>query len=299
MEPHIVNPDPRYSPAVLMEPAASGYIHLAAEVHAPARPGPLLFRGRAKRELIRTLHELGRRLEGEPGVEKVTIYEAIVIPPLGRFPYVRERAGEIPLPRFDVAVLVETTSTAAIGDVQATASYRDLLETLRSRSRRTHVVAARNAKRIGDVDTSRPGLFLFNYFVADDADRALRLWEHLAGWYEAETGLDNSTLLVPLEGERSSYLAINHARWDMSAPRLFSRQFRKRSFWTFVRANLAENRVGAMPVLYRLARPERSAVLPALPVVLAAAALLATAATALALRRGRRRALNPLLRRLA
>ncbi|HEX9289879.1 MAG TPA: hypothetical protein VF904_10165 [Anaeromyxobacteraceae bacterium] len=289
MELQIVNPDPRYAPAALLEPATSGYIHIGAEERPPPRPGPLLFRGRAKRHLLATLDELARRLERERAVEKVTVYEAVAIPPFSRFPYVKDRAGEIRFPRFDVVVLVETTSPAALRDVQATAPYRELLDTLRAHARRVHVVAARNAKRMGDVDKTRQGLFLFNYFVADDAERALRLWDHLAAWYQVETGLDNSTLLVPLEGERSDYLAINHARWDESVPRFMSRQLLKRSFRTFVQANLAANRVGAMPVLYRLARPERRAVLPALPVVVGTAAVLAAGVTAMALRRGRRR----------
>jgi len=290
MELQIVNPDPRYVPAPLMEPATSGYIHLAAEVRPPARPGPILFRGRAKSELLAQLDALARALERESGVEKVTTYEAVGFPPFTRFPYVKERAEEIRLPRFDVVVLVETTSPADVRDVQGTAAYRQLLETLLAHSRRVHVVAARNAKRIGDVDRDRQGLFLFNYFVADDKELALRLFDHLAGWYEVETGLDNSTLLVPLEGERSDYLAINHARWDQSLPRFLSRQLLKKSFRTFVQANLAANRVGSMPVLYRLARPEPQRARGALPVLLAAGAglVLATlAATALRRRRAR------------
>ncbi len=217
MELQIVNPDPRYAPAALLEPATSGYIHIGAEVRPPPRPGPLLFRGRAKRHLLATLDELARRLERERAVEKVTVYEAVAIPPFSRFPYVKDRAGEIRFPRFDVVVLVETTSPAALRDVQATAPYRELLDTLRAHARRVHVVAARNAKRMGDVDKTRQGLFLFNYFVADDAERALRLWDHLAAWYQVETGLDNSTLLVPLEGERSGAAAPQEELPDVRA----------------------------------------------------------------------------------
>jgi hypothetical protein len=223
-------------------------------------------------------------------VAKVTVYEAVAIPPFNRFPYVSERIDRIRLPRFDVVVLVETTSPDVIRAVQATAPYRALVEALQANARRMHVIAARNAKRIGDVDKSRQGLFLFNYFVADDAELALRLWDHLSGWYEVETGLDNSTLLVPLEGEGSDYLAINHARWDQSLPRFLSSQLLKKSFRTFVQANLAANRVGAMPVLYRLARPEHRMARRALPVLLAMAAgisLAALAATKLRSRRAR------------
>ncbi len=161
MNLQIVNPDPRYAPAALMEPTSFGYIHLAAEVHPPHRPGPLLLRGRAKSHLLANLAELARELERVGGVEKVTVYEAIAFPPFGRFPYVKERADRIRFPRFDVVVLVETTSLAAIRQVQGTVPYRTLLDTMRKNARRVHEIAARNAKRIGDVDKSRQGLFLF------------------------------------------------------------------------------------------------------------------------------------------
>lgn len=111
----------------------------------------------------------------------------------------------------------------------------------------------RNAKRIGDVASSRRGLFLFTYFVADDAEVGLALWDYLAGWCAAETGLDNSMVLVPLDGERSDYTFINFARWDERLPRFLWRQLSTKSFRTYVLANLEAKRVGSMPVLYRLA----------------------------------------------
>ena len=77
-----------------------------------------------------------------------------------------------------------------------------------------HIIVARNVKRVGDVDKRRKGVFLFNYFVGEDPRVTLALWDYLAGWYTVETGMDNSTLHLPLEGERSDYTIINHARWD-------------------------------------------------------------------------------------
>jgi hypothetical protein len=59
--------------------------------------------------------------------------------------------------------------------------------------------------------------------------------------------------LVPLAGERSDYLAINHARWDISLPRFLWRQLSKASFTNYVQENLEANRVCSMPVLYLLA----------------------------------------------
>src|SRR6185437_10141782 len=53
--------------------------------------------------------------------------------------------------------------------------------------------------------------------------------QSLSGWYEAETGLDNSTLLAPLEGGQSDYVMINHARGDGSLPVFMARQLPKRN----------------------------------------------------------------------
>src|SRR5262249_58151303 len=91
-------------------------------------------------------------------------------------------------------------------------------------ARAVRVMTARNARRIADVKIDRRGLFLFNHFAADDPAVMLELWEYLAGWYVAETGLRNSVAMVPLEGERSDYAIVNWARWDESPPRPFWRQ---------------------------------------------------------------------------
>jgi hypothetical protein len=65
--------------------------------------------------------------------------------------------------------------------------------------------------------------------------------------------MDNSTLLVPLEDQPSDYVVINHARWDSNLLGFAARQFTKKSFRTYMTANLDAHNVGAMPILYRLA----------------------------------------------
>jgi hypothetical protein len=121
-------------------------------------------------------------------------------------------------------------------------------------------MAAGCVRSLGEVEQSRGGLFLFNHFAPENPggitrEAAIELWEHLAGWYVAETGLDNSTLLAPIEvgAEPSDYVLVNHARWDKAPMRLAAEQFGKPSFYRYVRANLAAAGVIAMPVLYRLA----------------------------------------------
>jgi hypothetical protein len=249
MELKIVHSDPRYSKVKLIEPTTLGYIHIAAEA-APRRL-PFLPNGREKSELLNRLKELASRLEQLAVVERVAVFDAIAFAPPSA--YVQERGGAIHVARFDIVVLIEAMSPEIARDVQTTPAYQALVDALRSKAKHMHDIAARNAKRIGDVDRTRKGLFLFNYFVAEDAGVMLQLWDYLAGWYEAETGLDNSILLAPLQGQQSDYLIINHARWDGSLLRFLWRQMSKKSFRNYMLANLETNRVGAMPVLYRLA----------------------------------------------
>ncbi|MGH3328836.1 MAG: hypothetical protein ACRDPT_13775 [Streptomycetales bacterium] len=248
MDLEIVNPQPKYPPVQLIDPPQLGYIHVAAAVGPPAQPGPPVpRRSREKTALFTRLKSLATELEKLSEVVKATVYHAIVVPPPGG--YAKDRAGHVA--RYDVVVLIETTSPEVIAEVQGAEPYTLLLGALTAAAKDVHVMKARCVRRVGDVDKSRQGLFLFNYFVAEDAQVALALWDHLAGWYAVATGLDNSTLLAPI-GD-ADYVFVNHARWDYSLPRFMVRQFTKPSFWTYLRANLLVNRTGAMPILYRLA----------------------------------------------
>jgi hypothetical protein len=48
-------------------------------------------------------------------------------------------------------------------------------------------------------------------------------------------------------------VVINHARWDGNLLSFMARQFTKKSFRSYMVANLDAHNVGAMPILYRLA----------------------------------------------
>jgi hypothetical protein len=150
MELQIVSPDPKYPRVKLIEPTTLGYLHIAAVVSPPSLP--FMPTGRAKSELLTRLKALAHHLEQHDSVEKVTVFDAIAVPPLERLPYVRERADAIRVARFDIVVLVEAKSPAAACAVQTAPAYQALVDTLRSKARRMHVFVARNAKRIGDVD---------------------------------------------------------------------------------------------------------------------------------------------------
>ena len=169
----IINENPKYPPVKLIEPTTRGYIHLAAVVQP--RRVPVMPVGREKAPLFVRLKHLALQLEHLDLVEKVTVYSAIAIaPPSG---YAREHGDTIHLPRYDIVVLVETTSPEAARQVQKTAEYAALVEALRSKASDVHIVVARNVKRVGDVDKSRKGIFLFNYFVGEDSQVTLALWD--------------------------------------------------------------------------------------------------------------------------
>jgi hypothetical protein len=246
MDLKIVNPNPKYGRAKLIEPPPLGYIHVAAAVEPPSR-GPLPRRSPRKQALLANLKSLATQLERLETVEKATVYRAILVPPPAG--YAKEKASHVA--RYDVVVLIETTSPEVIDEVQRSEPYKLLLEAVTQATSDVHVMRARCVRRIADVDKTRQGLFLFNYFVADDPEVALELWDYLADWYVVETGLRNSTLLAPI-GD-ADYVFVNHARWDESLPRFMVRQMTKPSFFTYVLANMRANRTGAMPLLYRLA----------------------------------------------
>jgi hypothetical protein len=246
MHLQIVNADPKYTLVKLVEPTALGYIHIAAEMHP--RAVPLLPNPRAKSMLLAELKALAHRLQQFDAAVRVSVFDSTGYSPLS--PDLQQRADAIHIARFDIVVLIETTSPATARELQTTAVYQTLLETVRHEATSVHVIAARTAKQIGDVDKARSGAFRFTYFVADDADVMLQLWDYLAGWYAVETGLANASLLVPLHGERSDYVGIEYAGLG---GRSLVRQMRTKSFRTYLQANLAANRVGAMPVLYQRA----------------------------------------------
>jgi hypothetical protein len=246
MDLQLVNPQPRYAKVTLIEPPPLGYLHVAATVDPPRGRTPFPGRSPHKAALLTRLRTLAYQLARLGAVKTATVYRAVLLtPPAGSAKQTPHRA------RYDVVVLIETTSPAVLGEVQATQPYQLLVEAVTEAATDVHVMPARCPRRVGDVDKTRQGLFLFNYFVADDAAVALQLWDYLAGWYAVETGLDNSTLLEPI-GE-ADYVFVNHARWDDSLPRFMLRQLTKPSFRTYVLANLQANRTGAMPILYRLA----------------------------------------------
>jgi hypothetical protein len=245
----VVNASERFPKVpALVEPTTSGYILDAAQVD---RRPPFLPNSREKRRLISLCKQWCRELEADPNVVSAVVFDAILIPP-GRGEFIKERPGRVHIARFDLVILIETTSPQAIDAIEASPVYARMERAVEEEATDTYAVAATNVRRMGPVDHDTQGVFLFNYFFADDTARNLAVWEYTAGWFQKETGLDNSTVLLPREGERSDYRIINHCRWDRLRDILPSLTL-KSSFHNYVLANFEANNVAAMPILYRIA----------------------------------------------
>ncbi|MDQ0190906.1 hypothetical protein JI721_02785 [Alicyclobacillus cycloheptanicus] len=248
MNVHLVNPDDKYGRIALQAPTTRGYIHVAAQTCEPSFP----FRANTDTALLEELKELAAPLQAHSQVERVSVFRAVGLPPMDRLPYVRDHADSIRIARYDIALLIETTDASALAEVQSTPLYEAVVAYLQTKSMSLHVMTAVNQKRFGEVDVVRGGLFLFNYFVAKNRETLLELWEYLADWYRVEMKLDNSLLLVPTHPETSDYTALNHARFDGNLSGFLAKQLSKKSFRTYMLANLAAHHIGAMPILYRV-----------------------------------------------
>jgi hypothetical protein len=242
---NVVNHHLAFPPVALVEPSRACFTVLAAEVDT--RPAFLPSSRRKKRLLAQCKAQLAQ-LRELPGVTDAAVFNAVLVPPV-RGASLNRRARRA---RYDVTVLIECRDEPASKALRAHAAFEALVGMLDRDARYMHLVTASNARRIGPVDHSRPGVFLFNYFYADSVERNLAVWNYTAGWFQAETGLDNSTVLRPAEYSPSHYTLINHCRWDSLHDILPSLLF-KRTFRSYVLETFAANDVAAMPVLYRLA----------------------------------------------
>src|SRR5262249_58363790 len=154
---------------------------------------PFVMPSTRRARLLERLKRHAQWLKRIDAVVNATVFRAIALPPTGRFSgYLKARAGAIHVADFDVLVLIETRSPADAEPLQQTPAYQALVDSLRECARTVSVIAARNLKRIGDVDTSHQRLFLFNHFAADAPAVMRRLLDHLAGWQVRAPGLDPS-----------------------------------------------------------------------------------------------------------
>ncbi|CAB9522368.1 expressed unknown protein [Seminavis robusta] len=246
---------------MLKEPNEFGYIHIAAEIEMPS---PFHKNSAMKAGLLEELKVACKELlELYPGeVQRADVFDAFIIPPgskEGR--EVLDKGNyDIHVAEFDTAVLIECVNPDAAVRIRATPDFAKMKGKIDKVARFVHCITCSNAKRIDEVSKETDGVFLFNYFFAADMeskgsegiDILKSVWEYTAGWWTANANLDNSTPLLPLEGECSQYSLINHCRWNKGLD-VFPHLIFRPSLDQFVLKNFTANDIMAMPVLCHLA----------------------------------------------
>lgn len=181
---------------------------------------------------------------------EATLLKALIIPP-GKGVYLDKRP-DAHIARFDLAVLLRTKDVGSAEAVMKTPAIQTLVTHLRSASRFFYQMVGENVRRLGPVDHRQQGIFLLNYFLADDLEQNLNVFDYTAGWFQEQTGLNNSVLMHPVEQHGAHYTVINHARWDNLRDVLPALLF-KPSFRRYVLKHFEVNNTAAIPVLYKLA----------------------------------------------
>jgi hypothetical protein len=233
--------------ARMLPPNHSGYFLLAAEVDWR---GPFPRSSPAKRQLLADAKAGCLDLAKRADVLEATLFGAVLVAPGEGSELIKARASKVHHARYDVVILIRTSSIEAARKLREDPLYAALAAAVRQSASYSVELIARNSVRLGEVDHRPNHIFLFNYFYADDNAELLPVFEYTAGWFQAKTGLTNSTLLQPLEGEPTDNGIINHASWPSYSPFLPSLIFRP-SFRSFVLANFAANNIAAQPILYR------------------------------------------------
>jgi len=73
-------------------------------------------------------------------------------------------------------VLNECESEEVLERMRRHPAYKDMDRVITEAASYVHTIAATNPRRIGPVDHTRQGVFLFNYFVADSVAQNLGVW---------------------------------------------------------------------------------------------------------------------------
>ena len=244
-----VGPKNQFPKVTLIDPTSSGYLLLALEIDRRPPIGFFIESKQKKRLLLKLRHE-AISLEKNSKILDATVFKAMIIPP-GRGEFLKKRPS-VEIANFDVVMLIEFDTHESTRKFQRSLQWQDIEGSFKAETIKSLTVTGVNVRRIGHVDHSKKGVFLFNYFYADQVKQNIQVWEYTAGWFQDQTGLDNSTLILPDVVKENSYKIINHCRWDRLIDIMPSLIF-KRSFRKFVLNNFEANNVAAMPILYRLA----------------------------------------------
>lgn len=208
------------------EPTSDYFLYAGWSVDPPARL-PFVRRSDQRQRAIERCRAFTEAAERQEGIVAATVYEAEMIPPLPG------------IPRYDILMLIR--SRTRDGLAQSEARVQDLEPDF--------VMPAQNTRRIGDTDRSQSATFLFNHFVAGRPDVAMEGFDRVAGWFPEKLGVDNTTVLQPVDAASSAYVFVNYVRVPGGARRFLLAMLTRPSFHSRVRRTLRSYDMTALPLL--------------------------------------------------
>ncbi len=211
---------------VFDEPSADHFLYVGWSVDPPARV-PVVRRSDRRQRMIERCRDFAAATESREGLVAATVYEAEMIPPLPD------------VPRYDVLMLIRAHARSELGAVES--GLRELEPDFS--------MPAQNTRRIGETDSTRSASFLFNHFVAQRPAVALEGFDRVAGWFPGKLGVDNTTLLQPVDQATSPYAFVNYVRVPGGARGFLLSMLTRPSFYTQVRRTLSAYELTALPLL--------------------------------------------------
>jgi len=208
------------------EPSSDHFLYVAWGEDPPTRI-PIVRRSDKRRRLIERCRTFAATTESSEGVVAATVYEVELMPPLPD------------IPRYDVLMLIRARLRTALLPIELRLRHLEP----------DFMMAARNKRRIGDTGRKRSASFLFNHFVADRPAVAMEGFDRVAGWFPDKLGVDNTTLLEPVDQAISPYAFMNYVRVPRGSRSFLLGMLTKPSFYTEVRRTLRAYDMTALPLL--------------------------------------------------
>jgi|TARA_B110000881_G_C18429581_1_gene440208 hypothetical protein len=246
----IVNTHLNFPKVTLKSPLNTGFIIIAAEID---KKNSFFGGSKTKKLLLKDVKLLLKKFKNHTNIIECAIFKAVLFPPGRNGEYFKKINQEnIIHTKFDVVLQIETSSPNNINRIKKNNIFRKIENLFKNLSSFHYIFNAKNSRRIGSVNHKKKGIFLFNFFIAENVSTNLNIWEYTAGWFQYHTKLDNSTLFESIDSFKGTYSIINHCRWNSFINILPSLIFKK-TFKTFVLQNFEANNVSAIPILYKLA----------------------------------------------
>jgi hypothetical protein len=168
----VVGPKNQFPKVSLVDPTSSGYLLFALKIDR--RPPIGFFIESQKKRILSKLKHEAIHLRKNSKVVDATVFKAMIIPP-GRGAFLKKRPS-VEIAKFDVVILIEFDTHEFAQKFQRSLQWQDMEGNFKAETKKSLTVTGVNVRHIGHVDHSKKGVFLFNYFYADQVRQNIQVW---------------------------------------------------------------------------------------------------------------------------